>query len=192
MLSPRVRLVFLLCACVATSTECDSWDEVFFYCCYCTVGSALQVLCQKMDQNGEMFGARSRLKALEFLLSVGADPNKRSLSPGDIANTYAPPLHLSLQISDASLAKRTCELLLQHKANPTAIFEGRSAMDCALTPGSKLSFKTYIKRFKNEPRPPRLCPCGSMRLFPSCHGHAQGVPVHPRAPCPCRYACGNM
>ena len=89
---PRVRLVFLLCACVATSTECDSWDDMFFYCCYCTEGSALQVLCRKMDQNGEMFGSRSRLKALEFLLLVGADPNKRSLSPGDIAIQLCPTL----------------------------------------------------------------------------------------------------
>jgi hypothetical protein len=96
-------------------------------------GSCLQMLVGMMLMQGEMVkgegagaanGVRSRLKAVEFLLSVGANPNaKPDMSLGD-ANPMdggmflsATPLHLAVIIStrDSQLAKPVCELLLQHK-----------------------------------------------------------------------------
>jgi hypothetical protein len=141
-------------------------------------------------------GNRSRLKALEFLLSVGADPNAKpdeslgDILPGGFTDKgmflSMPPLHLALAIRDSQLAKAVLELLLQHKADHKVMHEGKTCLDAALTPGMKMTLKALIKRYQDQPRPVRLCPCGSALPFDTCHGHKTGVPVHPRALCPCK------
>jgi hypothetical protein len=139
---------------------------------------------------------RSRLKAVEFLLSVGADPNAQpnealgDVVPGGMHDRgiflSASPLCLASMIKDSQLAKPVCELLLKHKADPKATYDGKTVLECAPTPGIKMTLKALIKRFQDQPRPERLCPCGSTIAFASCHGHQTGVPVHPRALCPCK------
>ena len=141
-------------------------------------------------------GTRSRLKALEFLLSVGADPNaKPNASLGDVMPDSmsdrgqflsAPVLFLAVMIRDSQLAKSVLELLLMHKADHKLIYDGKSLMETAPTPGIKMTLKALIKRYQDQPRPVCLCPCGSALPFAACHGHKSGVPVHPRALCPCK------
>lgn len=86
-------------------------------------GNALQMLCGMMNISGQMCGTRSRIKAVEFLLSIGADPNatpdpaRGDSSSGNASRPFLTmtPLHQAVLIPDTEIAKALCELLLQHK-----------------------------------------------------------------------------
>jgi len=89
-----------------------------------------------MAVDGEMIQSMTgHPRSLEFLLSVGADPNacpdlsENEYKTADVAKPdgffFLPyPLLLAIAlISDESLATQTCEMLLTHKADPTLRFE---------------------------------------------------------------------
>eukprot|EP00802_Teleaulax_amphioxeia_P017062 Tamp_17205.p1 GENE.Tamp_17205~~Tamp_17205.p1 ORF type:complete len:140 (+),score=8.31 Tamp_17205:305-724(+) len=98
----------------------------------------------------------------------------------------ATPLHLAAMVRDSQLAKAVCELLIMHKADTKATYDGKTVMECAPTPGMKMTLKALIKRYQDKPRPAPLCVCGSSRPFAECHGSKTGVPLHPKALCPCK------
>ena len=156
-------------------------------------GNALQMLCGMCKVQGEFVGQswRSRFKAIEFLLAIGADPNAQpDAAKGDSGSetgTYmtTTPLHQAIQIRDGELAKRVCELLLQHKADPSAKHDGKTVISSASSKSLQLTLKALVNRYQTVERPARLCPCGSGRLHDSCHGAKAGVPMHPRAICAC-------
>ena len=138
--------------------------------------TALQMLCGMLNLHGEMIQGRSRIKAVEFLLSIGADPNakpdpaKGDTGSGTGAFVTATPLHHAILIGDLEISNRMCELLLQHKADPTAKNgEGKTVLNAAHSKGLQ-TLKALIKTYEAAPRPPLLCPCGSARVYESCHG----------------------
>ena len=69
-------------------------------------GNALQMLCGMLQLQGDAYGPRSRLKAIEFLLSVGADPNaKPDPAKGDCGSESGTfltmtPLHQAILVRD--------------------------------------------------------------------------------------------
>ena len=154
-------------------------------------GNALQMLCGMCRVQGDAYGQRSRFKAIEFLLTVGADPNAQPDADngdgGSETGTYLTitPLHQAVQIRDGELSKRVCELLLQHKADPAAKHEGKTVLGSAPSKALQMTLKALINRYQSVDRPARRCPCGSERLYESCHGAMGGVPMHPRAMCGC-------
>ena len=120
-------------------------------------GTPLMMVIQSMMVHGDVVKfrkdkslihtkPRSFFKTLQFLLSVGADPNRQGTDEDGItpirshsqlccplANTHThthththrslfPALHQAVAISDEALAKKTCMLLLQHKADANATF----------------------------------------------------------------------
>ena len=117
-------------------------------------GNALQMLCGMCQVQGEYVGqsGRSRFKAIEFMLSVGADPNaKPDAAKGDGGSdtgTYmtTTPLHQAIRTRDSELAKRVCELLLQHKADPSAKHEGKTVLGSAPSKGLLMTLKALINR----------------------------------------------
>jgi len=155
-----------------------------------------------MAVDGEMIQSMTgHPRSLEFLLSVGADPNacpdlsENEYKTADVAKPdgffFLPyPLLLAIAlISDESLATQTCEMLLTHKADPTLRFEGNTALQLAArAPAMKVSIvEELMERVRTVPRPACQCPCGSERTFTNCHERTQltGVPLHPSALCPC-------
>ena len=166
-------------------------------------GNVLQMLCGMLRLQGDHtpahLGPRSRVQTLEFLLSIGADPNAvPDLAKGDSPAPSAAadaksasgfleltPLHQAVQIPDVELAKRVCELLVVHKADPTVKAHGKTVMD--MTPSNSLRqwLKALVKSHQGLERPARRCPCGSGLEFLACHGAPSGVPLHPKAICLC-------
>ena len=165
-------------------------------------GSPLQSLCGFMVHMGEFHEekpGRSLLKAFEFLLNVGANPNALpNMALGDIdphPGDPVGPLEVAVSIRNSQLAKRVVELLVKHGADPAShprggartVFNACSAL-------MKRSLRRQLELRKLEAdrgaalSPVRLCPCGSDRPFDACHGNtdAAGVPLHPKALCPCR------
>jgi hypothetical protein len=157
-------------------------------------GNALQMLCGMLAHDGEMYQGRSRFKAIEFMLSVGADPNaKPDAEKGDEGTEMGKfvtmtPLHQALFIRDSDLCKRLMELLLQYKADVTAKHDGKTVLNTAPSKGLQMTLKALVNRYQNAARPLRHCPCGSARPYESCHGAKNGVPLHPRAMCLCQNA----
>jgi len=157
---------------------------------------------------------RSYYRALEFLLSVGADPNAQpDPDRGDILapRAHASAFHVALAIPDVALAKKACLLLLIHKADPHAAYDpyvrGRQRLGLpyedqgtegqpvarqvqrgggALAPQLKTAVKLLISQYQSTERPARRCPCGSDKAFAACHGAPTGAALHPKARCPCK------
>jgi hypothetical protein len=162
------------------------------------MGSPLQTLCGMMSQMGEFHAEkpnRSLLKALYFLLNVGANPNALpSVALGDIdphPGDPVGPLEVAVSIRDSQLAKRVVELLIRHDADPASHPRGGARTVFNAAPAlMQRSLRRLLKlrRIEGTPRPARLCPCGSERLFDACHGNRdqEGESLHPKALCPCR------
>ena len=151
---------------------------------------------------------------MEFLLSVRADPNAKSdKAKGDVLapRAHASALHQALAIRDVAVAKKTCLLLLLHKANPHATYapyvhgrqrlclayedsqtEGMSVhaqlqrAGSALPSGLRHAVSMLISQYRNVQRPVHRSPCGSQDEYARCHGALMGAALHPKSRCPCK------
>ena len=136
----------------------------------------LMLVCKSIEKDGITIGERSLLDILTFLLQVGADP--------DIADIHGnTPLHCACRMGNTEVVA----VLLQFKA-ATAFknVAGATAFNCSKTSLHRKLAIRLVKEYELVLKPERLCPCGSMQLFCLCHGQKDGVPVHPRSPCPCK------
>lgn len=133
------------------------------------------MLCDMISSMGEFhneFDARSNVKALEFLLSVGANPN--ALPSGDdlaarISCAPFGPLQVAVSIQDYSLANRVVEVLIIHRADPSCHPEGARVYLSGALPGMRLFVQLMLDNYRDTPPTPRLCPCGSKRACEQCH-----------------------
>ena len=133
--------------------------------------------------------------------------------PGDVLapRARASALHQALAIPDVAVAKKTCLLLLLHKADPHATYapyvrgrqrlclkyedlrtEGMSVHAQLQRAGSPLpsalrhAVSMLILQYQHTQRPVQRCPCGSQEEYARCHGAAMGAAMRPKARCPCK------
>ncbi|KAJ7780938.1 hypothetical protein B0H16DRAFT_1817221 [Mycena metata] len=116
-------------------------------------------------------------RVLLFLLAHHADPDE----------TYQglSVLHLACMCNSWDLI----EALLLHGANPfpssftTAGFTPQAYLRNPDEDG--IRFLSLVSKYRDTPRPPRICPCGSGLPLKNCHAVAGGKPYVPEYICPC-------
>lgn len=132
--------------------------------------------------------AGAMLKAIEILLSVGADPTASSTVTRMRGCTL---LQEAIQVGDMELTEVLLNCPLSGRMLSANLVD--AAEEWGQTPAVRHQAKRLIQAAQKRKTPrPILCQCLSGRTPSECHDHPDGALCHPQQPCPCKGNVGRF
>ena len=145
------------------------------------IGTALHELVVQETKKFTVLAGRDRMKCIDFLLEVGADPGIGA--PGGLGQT---PIGVAVTAKRFDLAEKLLRAPLGENAMKDA---RRVAKQCA-SGKARQAFRDIVEKvqaeYSSKARPVVLCQCTSGRPAEECHFNSKGAPLHPKQPCPCK------